>query len=133
MIFAFVYRESTDSLILTGAGLLVQGSPAANNTYIVYTNNRYSTYEIYCYSNSTSSSVGYFRFPNNQLRYSGSLYTHYVSRQSPSGIKMYNNQRSYGYPSLFGIFTCQLPDAEGNTVETSLGIYSSTPSKQLKT
>ena len=66
--------------------------------------------------------------PNNARRYSESSYYYYnIFREGYSGIRL----RNYGYnqPSYFGISTCELPDSEGNTLETSIGIYSSMPSE----
>lgn len=84
--------------------------------------------DLHCYSNSSSSSVGYIYFPNGR-RYSSS-YTYYyymvVSRVSPSGILTYN-YRHYD-PDYWGIYTCQIPDSNGRTLETNIGIYSSMPS-----
>ena len=84
-----------------------------------------------CYSNSTLTSVGYFLFSNGARLYSNSRYYDYnIYRLTNSGVRL----RSYSTsgPDIFGIFTCELPDSEGNTVETSIGIYSSTPSEFLK-
>ena len=119
----------------TGAGIYVSSSyyvnqlAVSNNSLIVPKPNNcyYCKIEVYCYSNSTSSSVGYYKYPNNQRRYSESSQYHYnVERMDPSGIRI----RSYRYynPYIWGIFTCELPDSEGNTVDTSIGIYSSMPS-----
>ena len=118
----------------TGAGIYVSSSyyvnrlAVSNNSLIVPkpTTCYDCKVNVYCYSNSTSSSVGYYKFPNNQRRYSDNNYYDFkVGRINPSGIRI----RSYGYgaPDIWGIFTCELPDSEGNTVETSIGIY---PSRQ---
>lgn len=126
-IILYILHYFSIYVFLTGAGLYVDGSPAPNNTFISGFSSRYSTYNVYCYSNSTSTSVGYFRFPNGGRYYSSYPDYHYISRQNPSGIYMY--KRSGTYLQSYGIFTCELPDSEGNIVETSLGIYSSIPSK----
>ena len=114
----------------------IDNTPIANNTMIVGGSCSSCNYNVYCFSNSTSSSVGYYVFPNG-VRYSSSSYNHYISRESVSGIRIYSNayyNRYYGtrnIPSIWGIFTCELPDSEGHTVETSIGIYSSRPSVYL--
>ena len=119
----------------TGAGIYVSNShhvnqlPVSNNSLIVQKPNScyYCKIDVYCYSNSTSSSVGYYKFPNNQRIYSNNDYYDYtIGRITSSGIRI----RSYRYdtPDIWGIFTCELPDSEGNTVEASIGIYSSMPS-----
>ena len=45
-----------------------------------------------------------------------------------SGVRLYFYSH-YNTPDIWGIFTCQIPDSEGNNVETSIGIYSSKPCK----
>ena len=119
----------------TGAGIYVDDSyyvnrlAVNNNSLIVQKPNycRYCKIDVFCYSNSTSSSVGYYEFPNNGRVYSDNSYYRYtVSRTNPSGIRIYSYYRYE--PDIWGIFTCELPDSEGNTVETSIGIYSSMPS-----
>ena len=88
----------------------------------------YCKVDLVCHSNSTSQSVGYYMFPNNARRYSESSYYYYnVFREGYSGIRI----RNYAHyqPNIYGIFTCEIPDSEGNTLETSIGIYSSMPSE----
>ena len=121
-------------ILNAGAGLYVVDSRSnpnkvvPNNTFIVgrYWSSwrrSYYAYDVYCYSNSTSSNVGYYLFPNGGKYYSG--YNNVQTlRQTPSGIRLHFSSSSGGY---WGIFTCQIPDSNGNTVETSIGIYSSTP------
>ena len=102
----------------------------ANNSMIVskQTGCHYCDVDIYCYSNATSSNVGYFIFPNGGRVYSdNSHYRYTIRRQSYSGIRLHNYY--YHTPSMFGIFICELPDMEENTLEASIGIYSSMPSK----
>ena len=82
------------------------------------------TFSFYCYSNSSSSSVGYLRYPSGNAYYSSEHQYVYVNRMSPSGIKAYYYNRYNTIPSYFGIYTCELPDAEGNTIYTAIGIYS---------
>ena len=121
-----------------GAGIYVHHSQyfastsgaVANNSLIVLKPYTCSYCRIYldCYSNSTLQSVGYFLFSNGARLHSNTDYYDYnINRLTNSGIRL----RSYSTstPDLFGIFTCELPDSEGNTVETSIGIYSSTPSE----
>ena len=105
----------------------------ANNSLIIRESSSCSrcSIDLYCYSNSTLSSAGYIIFPNGGRVYSdSSYYSMSVFRTSPSGINMYN--RYYYYPGYYGIYTCELPDSEGNTLEASIGIYSSTPSMTKK-
>ena len=78
-------------------------------------------FSFYCYSNSSSSSVGYLRYPNGNAYYS-EQYDVYVNRVNLSGIQVYNTR--YYDPNYYGIYTCELPDAEGNTIYTAIGIYS---------
>ena len=86
--------------------------------------------DVYCYSNSTSPNVGYYMFPNGGRVYND--YSHYyyaISRLSYSGVRIYNY--NYSTPNIRGIFTCEIPDSKGNTIETSIGIYSSMPGMHL--
>ena len=88
----------------------------------------YCRVDLICHSNSTSQSVGYYIFPNGARLYSNSDYGDYnIFRDGYSGIRV----RSYSSstPDYYGIFTCELPDSEGNTLYTSIGIYSYMPSE----
>ena len=137
--YTFSNKTITLPLLLippcAGAGIYVDDSyhvnnlAVNNNSLIVQKPNScyYCKIDIYCYSNSTSSSVGYYKFPTNQrVDSDGRHYDYTIGRINPSGIRI----RSYSTrtPDVWGIFTCELPDSEGNTVETSIGIYSSMPS-----
>ena len=101
----------------------------ANNSMISLKTESYYYYitkfSFYCYSNSSTSSVGYLRYPNGNAYYSNQQYYVYVNRVSPSGIKAYCSNRNNYNPNYYGIYTCELPDAEGNTIFTAIGIYSS--------
>ena len=125
-----------NNILHTGAGFYVRYSyylnnmAVANNSLIVQKSS--SCYnckvDVYCHSNSTLTSAGYYIFPNDARQYS--IYDYYdysVAREAYSGIRI-NNYGSLT-PDIWGIFTCEIPDSEGNTVETSIGIYSSMPSK----
>ena len=128
-------------ILIIGPGLYIQSSvyvdqqAVLNNSLVVPRSSSCGGYyctdtvlDLYCYSNSTSSSVGYYMYPNGN-RYSSSQYYYYtVIRQSYSTIRLYGTTSRYYSLGIWGIFTCELPDAEGNTVETSIGIYSSQPS-----
>ena len=101
----------------------------ANNTMIVQKSHScyYCRIVFYCYSNSSSSDVGYIRLPSNSLVYNdGSSYYWEVYRQSPSGMRV-RNYYHYG-PYSWGILTCEVPDSNGNSLEISAGVYSSMPS-----
>ena len=129
--------------MIIGSGLYIQSSvyvnqqAVLNNSLVVPRSRSCSNYycsetvlDLYCYSNSTSSSVGYYMYPDGNRYSSSDSYRYTVVRQSYSTLQLYGaSSRYYGSMSIWGIFTCELPDAEGNTVETSIGIYSSSPSK----
>lgn len=129
-------------LLNIGSGIYVQLSrdvstaPVVNNSFVIARSKQCgyrcseTVLDLYCYSNSTSQSVGYFKFPNDHSYYS-SEYGYSLQRQTYSAMRMYIHvgYRSYSSGQIWGIFTCELPDTEGNTVETSIGIYSSMPSK----
>ena len=141
MSWTFIYY--TLFFLNTGAGFYVDDSyylnnvAVANNSLIVpkqsscyydYYNYNCRTVNVYCYSNSSLSNVGYYVFPNHVRQYSTSDYYDYqVNRQAYSAIHIGNIVSSS--PDIWGIFTCEMPDSEGSTVKTSIGIYSSMPSK----
>jgi len=63
-----------------------------------------------------SSNVGYIQFPTGSLRYNDSDYYQWeITRINPSGIRVQSYQDTD--PNSWGIFTCQLPDSNGNTIE----------------
>ena len=122
-----------------GIGIYVQYSQYINgmavkkNSLIVQKQSscRYCKVDIYCFSNSSSQSVGYYLFPNGGRVYSDSDYYDYtIQRTGYGGVRM----RSYrtSTPDIWGMFTCILPDSVGNTLETNIGIYSSMPSEFLQ-
>ena len=87
----------------------------------------YASISLYCYSNSSLSSVGYLRDPNGNAYYSskpphGYVDDVFIERVNPSGIRAQYFSRDSLYD--YGIYTCELPDAKGNTIYTAIGIYS---------
>ena len=117
-----------------GAGIYVKGSSFHNN-FGIYNNSvivkkssscYYCRVVFYCYSNSSSSNVGYVQFPTGSLRYNDSDYYHWeITRTNPSGMRV----RSYqdNIPYSWGVFTCRLPDSNGKIIETSIGVYPRMP------
>ena len=139
----WLYVPSTHSCMLTklscvGAGIYVVSSrdyvnkAVPNNDLIVQRScsNNFCKVDFYCYSNSSSTSVGYIYYPNNVRRYSGHYYDITVSRQSPAGIRATNEYTRT--PDVWGIYTCQIPDSRGSMLEKNIGIYSSMPSMYYK-
>ena len=114
--------------IFTGAGLYVDSYndyTAPNNSLITKSYSRQVT--VHCYSNSTSTNIGYYIFPDGISKYSTFDYLDYRVNRETSGV--YIQAERYNTPDIWGIFTCEIPDSDGNIVETSIGIYSSTPCK----
>ena len=103
------------------AATILNDVGVANNSLIV----KKSYMGVYCYSNSTSTNIGCYIFPDSVSQYSNSYHDYIIQRQTNSGVHLHS---SYG-ANMWGIFTCEIPDSEGNTVETSIGIYSSEPCK----
>lgn len=123
--------------ILAGAGIYVlnsryyQNEAVSNNALIVQQlscDYNCRKFEFYCYSNSSSTNVGYIYYPNN-VKYSSSSSSYYVtvSRMSPAGI--YARNYDTRTPRYWGIYTCEMPDSQGSTLERNIGIYSSMPSR----
>ena len=130
-----VYTYSTGGGIYVDSSRYIDDEPISNNSLVVLSS--YCQHcgsqalDIYCFSNATSASSRYYRFPDRH-RYSTSQYNYEVSQQSYSGTRIHvcSAYNYYcHYPSIWGIFTCEIPDSEGNTIQTSVGIYSSMPSK----
>ena len=125
----------------------ITSSAVANNTFVVplsqscTTCTSYSYYSrcrsysgtactqlsLYCYSNSTSSSIRYLVWPSGNRYYVKTNY-YYVdlSQQSPGGLHIRNhfNHRPYG-----GVYTCRMPDSNDNIIEMSIAMYTSQPSQ----
>ena len=86
--------------------------------------------DVYCYSNSTLSNVGHVinrygkKLKNNTTINSVSAFRF---RVNPSGILIKISNESDSHPYYYGIYTCELPESEGNTLEASIGIYESLP------
>ena len=121
-----------------GSGMYVQRSyyirnrAVANNSLIVRGTSSLYYINVHCYSNSTLGNTAYFRFPDGVRQYSSSSYNYYrIGQLSYTGVSISRYSSSY-YPRIYGIFTCEVPDSRGITVETSIGIYSSMPSEFLK-
>ena len=116
---------------MAGSGIYIEHSryvsnrAATNNSLIEWTN----YFSVQCYSNSTSGDRAYFRFPDGSRVYSDSdHYDYSIGQLSYTGVQI----SYYSTPDINGIFTCEVPDSRGIMVETSIGIYFSTPSEFLK-
>ena len=111
----------------------MDNAAVANNSLIVQRSSScyYCRVYVYCYSNTTSTSVGYYIFPDGFKTNAYNHYHYYSVSQVTNGVSIHNYR--YNTPSIWGIFTCEMPDSEGNTVETSIGIYSSMPGKDILT
>ena len=83
--------------------------------------------DVYCYSNSTLSNVGFVISENGKrLYYNTTYYSVSTFTVHPSGIQIIISNSTRRYYS--GIYTCVLPDSEGNTLEASIAIYEIFPS-----
>ncbi len=107
---------------LTGAGLYVRSSlysnqiPLSNNSALVWRSPTYSYLEmdIYCMSNSSSSSTGTLLTPY------GSALSH-----TSCGIgcyQVYSSSSSLS-SSYQGIYTCRIADSRGISLDVNFGIY----------
>ena len=112
-----------------------------NNTYVVvdtgsYNYNDYIRLKLYCCSNTTSSSVGSFTFPNNVTRTSGYDYfriTRFSSGNSYTGCILMDiyyyyrhRQNCYYYNDWYGVrYTCnQVYDNSLVLSSSETGTYS---------
>ena len=119
----------------TGGGIFVYHSKDVNNKAVA--NNSviilkpyscpFCRVDFYCYSNSSDANNTYIIFPNNRRFYSRSrVYNMKVSRIiNPSGIRLRNYATNT--PSYEGIYTCQLPDSNGNILNINIGYYDDDP------
>ena len=125
-----VCQLHTIHYICAGAGIYVEGSqyinskPVANNTALHFKTSNCQRYycdavSIYCYSSATSARVSVV-LPNGSEKFTGIYSTYIIEQVSPSGLH-FKNMRYYTPPQ--GIYTCRMPDSNGNTLEMSFGLY----------
>ena len=86
---------------------------------------------MYCHSNSTSQSVGDYFYPDGYTTYSDSIPSYYIITMCTE-----LDMLVFGYVNVIHIHPlsgvssfCKIPDSDGNTLEVSIGIYSSMPSE----
>ena len=80
---------------------------------------------FYCFSNSTSSGVGELVLPDGTTHHDTNSSQLSVERLPFATLRV---QVSNSQP-ITGLFTCRLPDSNGNTMETTIGLYSGTVGK----
>ena len=112
-----------------GAGIYVEhsqfisNSAVANNTAVRLTsvdceNCRLS---FYCLSNSTTNtSKAILQYPSGRKFPTQELYSLRVNWVNSSGFYAHNNGR---YIPGQGIYTCEMPDSNGNLLMLSIGVY----------
>ena len=125
-------KNDEGTLSYAGSGIHVRrgsyhpSTVASNNSILLSSLRCCSRVELYCYSNSTNDNETYFIWPDGTRLQPD--YCHYcemcIYSRSPSGMYIYSYS-SY-YPAT-GIYTCQLPDSNGNLTDISFGVYSSMP------
>ena len=100
-----------------------RGTLMPNNSIIIHQPLSCSNCQIdfYCFSNSTLTGVGEVMIPNNTMEnnHSGKVL---VERLPYSTLHV---QIPNTASENEGIFTCRLPDSNGNTLDISIGVYSS--------
>ena len=119
--------------ISVGSGMYIQVPSvrhSMNNSIVTvrYYSGYYSCPEylkVFCYSDSSLSSAGYVTAYNGHRYYSGSYNYLTVRRQDSSGLLLWYSSCRYSLPS--GVYTCEIPDANGTITESSIAVYSSTP------
>ena len=118
-------RPGNEATIYVARSLNFSGIVPANNSFIVHYPSSCSGCQVdfTCYSDSTSSGKGEVVFPDgNAYSSAASLDGGYtVERLQYSTLHV---QVSNLYPTL-GVFTCKLPDSNGKTIHTSIGVYAS--------
>ena len=122
MIITIAYHS-----LYAGGGIFVEGSqyinskPGANNTALRFKTSScyYCQVNVYCYSSATSAIVSVV-LPDGNEQFTGRYSTYIIEQVSPSGLH-FKNSRYYNPPQ--GIYTCRMPDSDGNTLEMSFGLY----------
>ena len=123
------YMYNAGSGIYVQRSRYIRSSAVANNSLIVRGSSSSYYIDAQCYSNSTLGSTAYFRFPDGSREYSDSNENYYrIEQLSYTGVRISRYSSRYN-PNIYGIFTCEVPDSRGITIETSIGIYSSRPSE----
>ena len=155
---AYVATYSYTTIIMSniaGAGVYVSqtqryaGRRAAqpNNTYLsIYSGTysragySYTRFNIYCCSNQSSSSyIGSFIDPYGNT-YTGNFYdlrieTHSYSSTYAGCIRLYGYENNYYYSSLSftsGVYTCNIPDANGQTQRVNFALYGYNGKKMIQ-
>ena len=114
--------------LYAGAGIFVEGSqfinskPVANNTALRFkTSSCYycTKVNVYCYSSATAARVSVV-LPDGSEQFTSRYSSYIIEQVSPSGLHFWNS-RYYTPPQ--GIYTCRMPDSNGNTLEMSFGLY----------
>ena len=81
---------------------------------------------FYCFSNFTSSGVGELILPDGTTHHHNTDSSQLLVKRLPFStlrVQVSNSQ------PITGLFTCRLPDSNGNTMETTIGLYSGTVGK----
>ena len=113
------------------------GTLLANNSIIFHHSSSCSDcqVEFYCFSNSTLSDVGDVLVPyyyDDTIGSGGSGHSEQVAVERLPFSTLHVQVPSVGLGNV-GIFTCRLPDTNGNTLDYSIGIYFTTDiGKNLK-
>ena len=114
-------------IIHVGSGMYLDSHGYFLNNSIVIAYSGYSCYsrKLYCYSDSSWYDIGHVRAYNGRT---SSSYHNYlsVSRQNPAGLLLQYRTCNNLHP---GIYTCEIPDSNGQITESSIAVYSSTPSE----
>ena len=103
----------------------------ANNSVVILkpSSCRYCKVAFYCYSNSSDTNNGYIIFPNGRRYYNSRSYSVHIQREIPSGIQFQNHV--YNAPYYQGVYTCQLPDSNGNILNIYIAYYTTEPSMYI--
>ena len=123
----------------TGAGMHVTNSKLSysssslpNNSIILADTTGYSSWShyrrmgFYCCSNYTSAGQDGIFIGLNSITYSGRIsIIRYSSSQTNAGCMELRYTGYDGFPetSEQGIYTCRMPDAAGEYIDVSVGIY----------
>ena len=115
-------------IIHVGSGMYLDSHGYFLNNSIVIAYYGYHCYSrnLYCYSDAPWNDIGHVRGYNGQTSSSYSYLS--VSRQTPAGLLLQYSTCRNLHP---GIYTCEIPDSNKQITESSIAVFSSTPSELM--
>ena len=103
------------------------GVQPSNSFATVHTTTGYHIkFQLWCYTNSSSRNVGSFTFPNGAVLTSHSGAAKIYRHNNGVIVLRYRVSQLHSFtlsPDAIGIYTCTMPDSEGNLLQEHIGLY----------